>query len=106
VTCRKFWAAKLSCDTQSVIGRKIAVSKLRHRLGSRVPLLHSYRLSPVEVHALSRGGPRPATKLIALVDVLVPELKQVGPPRQSGNQKPFFIFRSRRKCSRRNQNNF
>jgi len=40
-----------------------------------VPLLRGYRLSPVDVHAVFPGGPRPSTKVRALVDFLVEELK-------------------------------
>jgi DNA-binding transcriptional LysR family regulator len=43
--------------------------------GLLVPLLRGYRLSPVEVHAVFPGGPRPSTKVRALVDFLVEELK-------------------------------
>jgi hypothetical protein len=40
-----------------------------------VPLLRGYKLAPVEVHAVFPGGPRPSTKVRALVDYLVQELK-------------------------------
>jgi DNA-binding transcriptional LysR family regulator len=43
--------------------------------GLLVPLLRGYRLSPVEVHAVFPGGPHPSTKVRALVDFLVEELK-------------------------------
>lgn len=43
--------------------------------GMLVPLLRSYRLSPVEVHAVFPGGPHPSTKVRALVDFLVEQLK-------------------------------
>ena len=43
--------------------------------GMLVPLLRGYRLSPVEVHAVFPGGPHPSTKVRALVDFLVEELK-------------------------------
>ena len=43
--------------------------------GLLVPLLRSYRLSPVEVHAVFPGGPHPSTKVRALVDFLIEELK-------------------------------
>jgi DNA-binding transcriptional LysR family regulator len=40
-----------------------------------VPLLRGYKLEPVDVHAVFPGGPRPSTKVRALVDFLVEELK-------------------------------
>jgi len=43
--------------------------------GSLVPLLRSYKLSPVDVHAVFPGGPRPSTKVRAFVDFLAQELK-------------------------------
>ena len=43
--------------------------------GALVPLLKSYKLAPIEVHAVFPGGPRPSTKVRALVDYLVTELK-------------------------------
>jgi DNA-binding transcriptional LysR family regulator len=45
------------------------------KAGALVPLLKSYKLSPIEVHAVFPGGPRPSTKVRALVDHLVNELK-------------------------------
>jgi DNA-binding transcriptional LysR family regulator len=45
------------------------------KAGLLVPLLRGYKLSPVDVHAIFPGGPRPSTKVRALVDFLVKELK-------------------------------
>jgi DNA-binding transcriptional LysR family regulator len=45
------------------------------KAGTLVPLLRAYKLEPVEVHAVFPGGPRPSTKVRALVDFLVQELK-------------------------------
>jgi DNA-binding transcriptional LysR family regulator len=45
------------------------------KAGSLVPLLRRYKLSPVDVHAVFPGGPRPSTKVRALVDFLVQELR-------------------------------
>jgi DNA-binding transcriptional LysR family regulator len=45
------------------------------KAGALVPLLRSYKLSSVDVHAVFPGGPRPSTKVRALVDFLVQELK-------------------------------
>jgi DNA-binding transcriptional LysR family regulator len=45
------------------------------KAGLLVPLLRGYKLSPVDVHAIFPGGPRPSTKVRALVDFLVQELK-------------------------------
>jgi DNA-binding transcriptional LysR family regulator len=47
------------------------------KAGALVPLLRAYKLSPVEVHAVFPGGPRPSTKVRAFVDFLVKELKAV-----------------------------
>ena len=46
------------------------------KAGLLVPLLRGYKLAPVEVHAVFPGGPRPSTKVRALVDFLAQELKQ------------------------------
>lgn len=43
--------------------------------GALVPLLKTYKLSPIEVHAVFPGGPRPSTKVRALVEYLAAELK-------------------------------
>jgi DNA-binding transcriptional LysR family regulator len=43
--------------------------------GALVPLLKSYKLAPVDVHTVFPSGPRPSTKVRALVDYLVAELK-------------------------------
>lgn len=45
------------------------------KAGALVPLLRSYKLEPVDVHAVFPGGPRPSTKVRALVDFLAQELK-------------------------------
>jgi DNA-binding transcriptional LysR family regulator len=45
------------------------------KAGALVPLLRGYKLEPVDVHAVFPGGPRPSTKVRALVDYLVQELK-------------------------------
>jgi DNA-binding transcriptional LysR family regulator len=45
------------------------------KAGALIPLLRSYKLSAVDVHAVFPGGPRPSTKVRALVDFLVQELK-------------------------------
>ncbi|MBR0853707.1 LysR family transcriptional regulator [Bradyrhizobium liaoningense] len=41
--------------------------------GTLVPLLKSYKLAPVEVYAVFPAGPRPSTKVRALVDFLADE---------------------------------
>jgi hypothetical protein len=38
-------------------------------------LLRGYKLPPVDVHAVFPAGPRPSTKVRALVDFLAAELK-------------------------------
>jgi DNA-binding transcriptional LysR family regulator len=43
--------------------------------GLLVPLLRGYKLAPVDVHAVFPGGPRPSTKVRALVDYFAEELK-------------------------------
>jgi DNA-binding transcriptional LysR family regulator len=45
------------------------------KAGALVPLLRGYKLEPVDVHAVFPGGPRPSTKVRALVDFLVEKLK-------------------------------
>jgi DNA-binding transcriptional LysR family regulator len=45
------------------------------KAGALVPLLRGYKLTPVDVHAVFPGGPRPSAKVRALVDFLVAELK-------------------------------
>jgi DNA-binding transcriptional LysR family regulator len=45
------------------------------KTGALVPLLRGYKLTPVDVHAVFPGGPRPSAKVRALVDFLVAELK-------------------------------
>jgi DNA-binding transcriptional LysR family regulator len=45
------------------------------KAGALVPLLRSYKLSSVDVLAVFPGGPRPSTKVRALVDFLAQELK-------------------------------
>jgi DNA-binding transcriptional LysR family regulator len=45
------------------------------KAGALVPLLRGYKLASVDVHAVFPGGPRPSTKVRALVDYLAAELK-------------------------------
>lgn len=45
------------------------------KAGTLVALLRSYKLPTVDVHAVFPGGPRPSTKVRALVDFLAQELK-------------------------------
>jgi DNA-binding transcriptional LysR family regulator len=45
------------------------------KAGTLVPLLRGYKLEPVDVHAVFPGGPRPSTKVRALVDFLAQELR-------------------------------
>ena len=45
------------------------------KAGKLVALLRSYKLPTVDVHAVFPGGPRPSTKVRALVDFLAQELK-------------------------------
>jgi DNA-binding transcriptional LysR family regulator len=45
------------------------------KAGTLVVLLRSYKLPTVDVHAVFPGGPRPSTKVRALVDFLAQELK-------------------------------
>ncbi len=44
------------------------------KAGLLVPLLRSYRLPSIDVHAVFPGGPRPSTKIRAFVDFLIEEL--------------------------------
>ena len=46
-----------------------------HSAGTPLPLLRNYTLDPVEVHSVFPGGPRPSTKVRALVDFLAQEIK-------------------------------
>ena len=45
------------------------------KAGSLVPLLRSYQLKPVEVHAIFPGGRQPSAKVRALIDFLVEEFR-------------------------------
>jgi DNA-binding transcriptional LysR family regulator len=45
------------------------------KAGLLVPLLLPYKIEPVDVHAVFPGGPRPSTKVRALVDFLARELE-------------------------------
>jgi DNA-binding transcriptional LysR family regulator len=45
------------------------------KTGALVPLLRSYKLATVDVHAVFPGGPRLSTKVRTLVDFLVEELR-------------------------------
>jgi DNA-binding transcriptional LysR family regulator len=45
------------------------------KAGALVQILRGYKLSPVSVHAVFPGGPRPSAKVRALVDFLAQELK-------------------------------
>lgn len=45
------------------------------KAGLLVPLLRSYKLPPVDVHAVFPGGPRPSAKIRAFVDFLIDELE-------------------------------
>jgi DNA-binding transcriptional LysR family regulator len=45
------------------------------KAGALVPLLRSYKLSSVDVHAVFPAGPRSSTKVRAMVDFLVEELR-------------------------------
>jgi DNA-binding transcriptional LysR family regulator len=47
------------------------------KAGTLVQLLRGYRLAPVDVHAVFPGGPRPSSKVRALVDYLANELAEV-----------------------------
>jgi DNA-binding transcriptional LysR family regulator len=47
------------------------------KTGALVPLLLTYTLDPVDVHAVFPGGPRPSAKVRAFVDFLVQELKSI-----------------------------
>jgi DNA-binding transcriptional LysR family regulator len=46
------------------------------KAGALVPLLRNYKLDPVDVHAIFPGGPRPSTKVRALVDFLAQEIRR------------------------------
>jgi len=43
--------------------------------GTLVPVLKGYKLAPIDVHAVFPAGPRPSTKVRALVDFLAEELR-------------------------------
>jgi DNA-binding transcriptional LysR family regulator len=48
------------------------------KAGALVPLLPGYALAPIDVHAVFPAGPRPSTKVRALVDFLSQELRSGG----------------------------
>jgi hypothetical protein len=55
--------------------RRLQSHRPEVKAGMLVPLLRGYKLSTIDVHAIFPGGPRPSTKVRALVDFLVQELK-------------------------------